>query len=209
MNEILSLKRKGLESHIRATFPNFELINKQESTLMRCLSKLLFFNKKFMTNFVTVIGNKVYVPTLPWNEDNPYGACEVLSHEFVHMRDGQALGVLFKFLYLCPQILALLSVFAVWNPWWLLCLVFLLPIPAPFRAYFEFRAYVVSMAVRWWLLSNKTDPQYYLKQFTTGNYYWMFPFEKVLHKKFEQEFERIQADDLKPHEEEIKKALKV
>ena len=209
MNEVLSLKRKSLESHIKETFPDFEFINKKESTLMKWLSKLLFFNKRFMTSFITVIGNKMYVPMLPWKENNPYGACEVLAHEFVHMKDNQRLGPLFKFLYLCPQILMLLSVFAFWNPWWFLCLGFLLPIPAPFRAYFEFKAYVVSMAVCWWLLSTAPDPNHYIKQFTTGNYYWMFPFEGVLGKKFEQELERIQADDLKSYEQEIKKALKV
>ena len=209
MKEILSLKRKSLERHIKETFPDFELIDKQESTLMKCLSRLLFFNKKFMTNFITVIGSKVYVPGLPWKEDKPYTACEVLSHEFVHMKDNQKLGPLFKFLYLCPQILTLLSVFAFWNPWFLLCLAFLLPLPAPFRAYFEFKAYVVSMAVRWWLLSTKADPDYFVNQFTSANYYWMFPFKKILNKKFQEEFLRIKSDDLKPYEEEIKKALKV
>jgi len=209
MNEILSLKRKSLESHIKEAFPDFELISKQESTLMKWLSKLLFFNKRFMTSFISVIGNKVYVPSLPWKEDNPYGACEVLSHEFVHMKDNQKLGPLFKFLYLCPQILTLLSVLVFWNPWWLLCLGFLLPIPAPFRAYFEFKAYVVSMAVQWWLLSAKADPEFFVKQFTSANYYWMFPFKKILNKKFQEEFFRIKDGNLKSYEQEIKKALKV
>ena len=209
MNEVLSLKRKSLESHIKETFPDFEFINKKESTLMKWLSKLLFFNKRFMTSFITVIGNKMYVPMLPWKENNPYGACEVLAHEFVHMKDNQRLGPLFKFLYLCPQILMLLSVFAFWNPWWFLCLGFLLPIPAPFRAHFEFKAYVVSMAVQWWLLSKKANPEFFVNQFVSANYYWMFPFKRILNKKFEEEFTRIKDGNLKPYEQEIKKALKV
>ena len=209
MNEIFTLKRKSLESHIEEEFPEYELLDKKNSTLMKWLSKLLFFNKDFMSRYITVVGAKVYVPQVPWNTNKPLSACSVLAHEWVHMKDGKKFGPLFKFLYLCPQILAPLALLGFFNSaffWFALCL---LPIPAPFRAWFEFRAYVVSIAVRWWLAKQPTNGEWLTRQFTSSAYYWMFPAKTFLRKKFEKEFERIQQDDLKDYEQEIKKALKV
>ena len=40
-------------------------------------------------------------------------------------------------------------------------------------------------------------------QYTTGAYYWMFPFKSFLIKQFAKEFERIKRDDLKDYEQEI------
>ena len=88
----------GLERHIKEEFPTFEYIDKRNSFLMKCLSKLLFFNKEFMTRYITVIGAKVYVPQMPWKPNAPYTACEVMAHEWVHMKDGKAFGPLFKFI---------------------------------------------------------------------------------------------------------------
>jgi len=209
MKEILTLKRKGLESSIKEEFPQFEIVDKRESPLMMLLSKLLFFNKAFMTKFVTVIGNKVYVPQVPWKEDDPSTACEVLAHEWVHMKDGYKLGPIFKFLYLFPQILTPLALLGFINPLFFLFVLCALPIPAPFRAYFEFRAYVVTIAVRYWILSQPTSIEWLVSQFTSSSYYWMLPAKKFLTKKFTEEYIRICKDELHPYEREIKKALKI
>ena len=56
---------------------------------------------------------------MPWKPNAPYTACEVMAHEWVHMKDGKAFGPLFKFLYLFPQILAPLAVLAFWK-WWMI-----------------------------------------------------------------------------------------
>lgn len=209
MNEILTLKRKSLESSIKEEFPDFQYVDKRKSTLMKLLSKLLFFNREFMTRYITVVGNKVYVPTLPWKENSPYTACEVLSHEWVHMKDAKRLGIIFKLLYLFPQVLAPLALLGFFNPWFFLFAICLAPIPAPFRAYFEFRAYVVSVAVRYWLLNQVSSTEWLVNQFAGSGYYWMLPAKKFLTKKFVEEYARIVKDDLKPYEQEIKKALKV
>ena len=209
MKEILTLKRVSLEGHIKKEFPTFEYIDKRNSFLMKCLSKLLFFNKHFMSRFITVIGAKVYVPQMPWKPNAPYTACEVMAHEWVHMKDNKTFGPLFKFLYLFPQILAPLALFAFWKPWMIFFLVCAAPIPAPFRAWFEFRAYVVSIAVRWWLLKQEPNLHWVTKQFTESNYYYMLPAEKFLKKKFVKELERIKRGDLKEYEKDIKTALKI
>ena len=87
MKDSLQYKRSFVEQCMKAEYPDFELVDKRYSKLMQVLSKILFFNKDFMTRFITVIGHKVYVPQLPWKKSNPYGAIEVLCHEWVHMKD--------------------------------------------------------------------------------------------------------------------------
>ena len=199
--------RENLEKHIKKEFPRFEIIDKRESKLMKLLSKVLFFNKTFMTSYITVIGSKVYVPKMPWKKTNPFGAASVLAHEWVHMKDGKRLGFLFKFLYLFPQILAPLALLGFWNPWFFLSLLFILPYPALWRAKFELRGYTISMAASWWLLDREPDYDFYVRQFTGPGYYFMYPFEDHMRERLEEEFERIKADQLEPHELHIKRVL--
>ena len=199
--------RKNLEKHIKKEFSDFELIDKRNSLLMKLLSKILFFNKKFMSSYITVIGNKVYVPELPWKEDNPYGATEVLAHEWVHMKDNKRLGMAFKLLYLMPQILTPLCLLGFWNPWFFLAILCILPFPAPWRTKFELRGYTISMACRYWLLGREPDYHFFIKQFTGPNYYFMCPFEDYVRSCLKDEFTRIKADRLEPHELHIKRVL--
>ncbi len=199
--------RKNLEKHIKKEFPKFEIIDKRESKLMKLLAKVLFFNKTFMTSYITVIGSKVYVPKMPWKEDNPYGATEVLAHEWVHMKDGKRLGFLFKFLYLFPQILAPLALLGFWNPWYFLFALCILPLPAPWRTKLELRGYTISMACRYWLLGREPDYHFFIKQFTGPNYYFMCPFEDYVRSRLEDEFARIKAERLEPHEVHIKRSF--
>ena len=199
--------RGSLEQHIKKEFPKFEIIDKRESKLMKLLSKVLFFNKTFMTSYITVIGSKVYVPKMPWKKTNPFSAISVLSHEWVHMKYGKQLGFMFKLLYLFPQILTPLFLLGFWNPWFFLFALCILPFPALWRAKFELRGYAISMAVSWWLLDRRPDFDFYAKQFTGPAYYWMYPFEDYIRERLEEEFERIRADQLEPHEKQIKKVL--
>ena len=198
-----TLLRNNLELEIKKEFPNFELVDKRDSLLMKVLSKVLFFNKTFMSRYITVIGNKVYVPSLPYKEDDPLGACVILAHEWVHMKDAKRWGLLFKFRYLFPQIFAFLAPLGlVWPPAWLFAL-FLLPLPAPGRAELEFRAYTVSMAVVWWLTSQEPSWGFYKRQFNSSAYYWMYPYSAVVEVTLKEEFERIRSMDLRPHERQI------
>ena len=61
--------------------------------------------------------------------------------------------------------------------------------------------------VSWWLLDRRPDFDFYAKQFTGPNYYYMYPFKDYMKERLEEEFERIRADRLEPHEEHIKKVL--
>ena len=183
--------REKLEGHIEKQIPGFRIEDKRKSPLMRLLSKLLFFNKTFSTGYVTTLYPKVYVPELPWREKDHVAAIATLAHEYVHLKDRKRMWLFFNFLYLFPQNLgtfALLGAFGN-SPLWYLCLLFLLPIPSPTRAWLEFRGYRMTLAV-WahflgsnWRYGRFVD-SIVEKQFSGSAYYWMFPFDRYLVKKF-------------------------
>ena len=203
------MKLADIMSAIKYEFPDFKIIEKKDSRLMRILAKVLFFNKNFMTRYITVIGSTVYVPSKQRMKENPYAALEVLCHEWVHMKDNKAMGPLFKLLYLTPQIFSLVALASLWtgNLWWLGFLVFLLPFPSFGRSELEMRAYSVSMAVAWWVLEQEPDYEKISKYFTSSAYYWMYPIKEAAIEDLEENFERIKRMELRPHEQQILEIL--
>jgi len=199
-------KVKALIEIIKKDFPDFEVIDKKQSTLMSVLSKVLFFNKKFMTHYTTTVGNKIYVPDLSFLDDED-NAFIVLAHEYVHMCDNKRLGPLFKLLYLSPQIFALLSLFAFWNITWLWCLLFLLPLPSPGRTWFEYRGYSMSMACYYFLYGVKPEVKWYLDYFSTSLYYWMCPFRDYLAGKLDKSLDDIVNNRLTVEQAKVKELL--
>ena len=173
---------------------------------MSVLSKVLFFNKKFMTHYTTTVGNKIYVPDLSFLDDED-NAFIVLAHEYVHMCDNKRLGPLFKLLYLSPQIFALLSLFAFWNITWLWCLLFLLPLPSPGRTWFEYRGYSMSMACYYFLYGVKPEVKWYLDYFSTSLYYWMCPFRDYLAGELDKSLDDIVNNRLTVEQAKVKELL--
>jgi hypothetical protein len=190
---------------------------KDESTLMKIIGWLLFFNKAFMTRFVTTIGKTVYWPNKEkFEERKDVGILVTLAHEYQHVKDAQKItSFLFSILYLFPQILALPGVLLtiaglVWIPlmafgviswsWWLLpfllTLIFIAPIPAPWRKHYELKGYIMSLfmaneyykerefsdELRLDLLKSQIEMKN--EQFVGPGYYFMWPFgvEKDLEK---------------------------
>ena len=196
-----------LEEHVREKIPGFKIVEKSESLWMKILSKILFFTPDFMGRFVTTFYPKVYVPSkLRW-ESNNFSSIITLTHEYVHLFDRKRLKLLFNFLYLSPQVFVVFALLYPINPWCLLFLLCLLPIPSPGRAWGEFRGYRMSMATYYWLSGERYNAQFMAHQFTSSNYYWMFPFESFLKGAFDREYKKIVADDLSPELREIKNVL--
>ena len=96
---------EALLVEIKKEFPDFDIIKKTDSKLMKlidvCLKVITFGQMKtFMTNFITTLGVKVYV-TEKWESSRLVDKVEVLRHERIHMRQGKKYGrFLFSFLYL-------------------------------------------------------------------------------------------------------------
>ena len=197
--------RTDLYIHISEKVPGFKIRSKKDSPLMRALSNLLFFNKGFMSRYITTIYPVMYVPGW-WGKYKNMSLVElgIIAHEYVHLHDRKRLGWLFNILYLSPQVFSLLAFGAFWNLWFLMALLFLLPWPSPGRAWLEFRGYRMSIAFHYWAKKEKCDLDMIVEEFTNSNYYYMFPFKKLLIKKFNKEYDKIVAENLTSELKELK-----
>jgi hypothetical protein len=129
---------------------------KDSSRFMWLLGKILFFNPRFMTGYITTIHRTVYFPTKDFAKDD-YRVWSIMAHEAVHAADSRKWTFpAFACAYLFPQILAVAALGAFggfWDLKWLWCLAalaFLAPIPAYGRMRLEMRGYAMSMAVHNW-----------------------------------------------------------
>lgn len=168
-------------------YTEFYVKRKRESFLMRIFKYILFFVPGFYTDYITAIGKTIYFP-----DNSELGSHESLvgvAHEFQHIMDNKNHRFYYSLSYLFPQILSLLSIFAIFSPWSFLFLIFLLPIPAPFRKYYEVRGYKASIYTFYLFLLkenyNLKDIKELLnsyalycseKFFTGPAYYFMWPF---------------------------------
>lgn len=187
-----------LTAKAQTYFPNLQVKYKDQSLLMRILGKVLFFNPTFMTQYVTTLGNTVYLPNKQYATQYPEDAITVFIHECTHMHDEQKLGkISYTLGYMFPQLLFvvmwLLLFLVSWKIVLPLSLLFLAPLPAPWRAYFEQRAYFVQMLVNSKIYGADPvkDGTLFAGWFRNGNYYFMWPFEQDA--VFLQEAANIQA----------------
>lgn len=179
----------ALYKEISKRHPKFSIKRKETSTFMKFLfeiSLMRLWNKNFMTNYITTIGNTIYWP-MDRRDESPVGSSQsdfdVLAHEYMHIFDRQRLGTLvYTLSYLFPQWLALLSlgaIGAIWTPWcylFLLCLLFLAPWPASGRRDIELRGYGMDLAVKEWRSGVMGTEEFYnfsTEQFTGWSYYRM------------------------------------
>ena len=160
-------------------FPDFEIIEKKDSTLMKvidvCLKVITLGQmNKFMTGFITTLGQKVYV-TDSWKQGSLIRQSEILRHERVHMRQAKKYGrFLFSFLYL------------------------MVPLPAGlayFRKKFEQEAYEESMRALYEYLGVGAfvhhNREAIITQFISANYFWMWPFRKNVEAWYDDTAKKI------------------
>lgn len=184
-------------------FPSLQVKYKNQSTFMKVLGTILFFNKSFMTDYVTTIGSIIYIPDQNYMKLHPVSGSVTFLHELVHIYDsGKISRPLFTFLYLLPQIMALLLLpLFFFLKWWIvlpLVLLCLAPIPAYFRMVFEKRAYISSIYTLNALgkrlnfnphLANQVS--FFVEQFCNSYYYFMYPFKKELNKQFNEAMQKV------------------
>jgi hypothetical protein len=174
---------------------------KDEWWVMKAMNLVVgLFNRQFMTRYTTTFGDTVAFPTRSMIHA-PEGSDEatkrkadtkyvrVMIHEMVHILDHRKYKAIpYSWLYTCPQIMALLALGAFgafWNIeylWFLLCLGFLLPWPAPGRVWAEKRGYTMTMAFYKWQFGTvlMADPDWIeehfdwiVNNFTGWGYYKM------------------------------------
>jgi len=102
------LSKEGYEQlllDIKREFPEFKIVKKSESNLMKTINgflKVLSFGKinSFMDSFITTLGTTVYVPD-SWDERSPSTRAITMRHERIHMKQSRELGRLkFSLFYL-------------------------------------------------------------------------------------------------------------
>ncbi len=183
MAESRLTKFEQLVEELKVHVP-FRIRFKNEATEMEVIAAFVEpFSPDFMENYTTVIGSTIYFPdrfSLMQNEER---AMRTLAHEAVHLLDAERWRMpFFSLAYIFPQVLALGLFSFPWLGWWaFLFLLFLLPLPSPFRYYFESRAYAIDL-----LLSpperQESMMQHIIRQFSGWGYYKMFPFPKLVEK---------------------------
>jgi hypothetical protein len=167
---------------------------KDESAFMRLCGKLAFFTPEFMSSITTTMGATVYFPSRAWVEEDYGRAWRVLCHELVHVEDYRALGKngwLFGVGYAMPQGLAVLALLGIpFHSWWfLLFLLLLAPLPAPWRKAAEMRGYAMTMAVRYWTFGGgipKELKDHIVQNFVGPKYYFMWPFKGAVEREVGQ-----------------------
>ena len=161
---------------------------KDEAWEMQLLNLLvMWFCPEFLTRYTTVIGRTIYFPNRLYVRHHPRSAMRTLAHEAVHLLDQRRWGTgLFALSYLFPQVLGLgLFLFPWIGAYAFLFLIFVAPWPAPFRYYFEARAYALDYLTAAPPFRDATL-RGIAHQFESWDYYRMYPFPdaveaKVLH----------------------------
>lgn len=203
---------QDLVSAAQKHFPSLQVKYKNQSTFMKFLGTILFFNKGFMTNYVTTIGSTIYIPDETYMKLHSVSGSVVFLHELVHIYDsGRITRSLFTFLYLLPQIMALfLLPLLFFIKWWIvlpLILLCLAPIPAYFRMTFEKRAYISSIYTLNALGKRlnfdphlDTQKTFFVDQFKDSYYYFMWPFDVTY--EFNQAITLVQSGQ-RPYQDPI------
>jgi hypothetical protein len=176
------------ESVVLERFPQAKMKFKDESKLMKLIGFLMFFNRRFMTDYITTVGFTIYFPSRKWVENNYGSTLWVMTHEFIHLWDRNecikenkvdtfAIG------YLSPQLFSLISIFAFlafFNSWFLLFLIFLgfmLPWPSKWRTTWELNGYGMTMLFYGFIQRTQYNALEHATvladEFTTAQYYWM------------------------------------
>lgn len=176
LSDVSSLRRE-----IEREFPAFQIVRKEDSSLMRtinvCLLVLSFGRtRRFMHDFVTTIGEVVYVPS-SWVIWSNASVRSVLRHERVHMRQKRRYGfLLFAFLYL------------------------FFPLPVLFARYrvaFEKEAYEETIRSDHACGKNVRDPLYryrMVQHFVSEEYLWMTWDRRAIEMWFDSFVRNLTAD---------------
>jgi hypothetical protein len=199
--ETLTLKPLSeafLEEVARKHNVNAKVYRKQSSWLMKIVGFIIKpFNPQFMVTYTTTIGSTIYVPD-DFMKYEDLHMLEIIAHETQHIIDHSKGKLLFTLGYLFPQCLALLSIFSIaaiwhlWMLWFLASLVFLSPIPSPFRYKSELAGYRTSVVFGRFV--HKYPDSYMehvykwvVEQLSKKSYYFAWPFPDSIRKDLKDE----------------------
>ena len=196
-NEVFADYRKLCEERWGVT-----IVEKSESKLMKAIAAVMFFNKTFLTEYITTIGTTIYWPKAAEVNGRDF---KTLFHESQHAYDYKKFPIWFILSYLSPQIFSIFALMAfvslTGNMLWLLsllCLLMLAPIPSVMRTHWEVRGYSCGIAAHVWLdgVFPERYKKHYKKNFTTSAYYFMWPFSRSMDRKLKRAEQKVRMDAL-------------
>lgn len=207
-------RRNKFISLLKEKEPKLNIAFKDESTLMKAIQYVLFFNPAFSTGFITTIGKTIYFPSASYfNGLTDNAIMNILSHEYIHIRDSSK-NPFFYFLYLLPQIAApLFLLLGIWS-WIAASIMFaicLAPWPAFFRKKYEFHGYTADLFIsNYFLLERgiskeerakilKSKADVFKTYFSDFSYYKMWPFN--MDKEFSDIIDKILSGDISREDE--------
>ena len=180
------LDSKGYQSlleDVKTEFPDFKIVKKEDSFLMKAINAFLSaitFGKmnSFMKSFITTIGNTMYVPS-EWDLKSPSTKAITVRHERIHMRQSRDVGrIKFSLLYL------------------------LFPFPtvvAYYRMKFEQEAYEESLKALFEYYGSKFLTQAtkdnIVNHFTSAEYFWMWPWKAGVEKWYDKAVSKIKLGE--------------
>ena len=170
-------------AEIRREFPRFRVVSKKGSPLSRVIDATLKIvtlghQREYLTHYYTVIFHTLYTPD-GWEESDDIDRVITLRHERVHLRQLRRYtppGMVF--LYLFP----------------------FFPLGLAYgRARIEWEAYAETLratAELRGLPAARSDRlrRHILKQFTSGSYGWMWPFEGQLARWYDEALAQIERE---------------
>ena len=121
------------------------------------------FNKRYLTDYTTVMFGQIWFPDPDWYARQPPAALvALLCHEAVHLADARRFPGWFQLSYL-----------------------FLLPAGVTMRAHWEYRAYAESLRVKMCMDGDVSDQwiDWVVERFTGPDYLFMWAFPGILRRR--------------------------
>lgn len=176
------LELAAVESRILREFPDFKMIPKDKSWLMKVVGvflKIITFGCmiSFMSRFATTIGNTVYTGR-NWVDMPPIQKATILRHEQVHMRQRKRMGTVR---------------YALYYLFWPLPIIF-----AAGRRNLEMEAYTESLLAyeEYYGVEALKQPEFRNKvigNFTSPSYFWMWPFRSRIERWYDGVVHRLEV----------------
>ena len=175
---------------MREEFPDFDILPKAGSRMMKTLDVLLRIitfgmMRTFMTDFTTTLGDSMYV-TASWDDLHPLLKCITLRHERVHMRQKK------RYFRTIPWLS--FTIYGFKYCMWIL--------PAGLamaRKLYEQEAYEETMRARAeyfgvYELRDVRLRKYIVDHFLSANYFWTWPYRSAVEAWYDDTVREIRFD---------------
>ncbi len=192
-----------LERQIKHTVNGFENRFKDESFWQKILGFLMFWNRRYMTDFISTFFPFVYWPNRKSYTVDKRGSFKGLAHEWVHLLDDRDHRGWFGFSYISVQVWAIVSVLALLSIWfglWFLFflagLLFLAPWPSPWRLKWEVRGYAMGLAIEYWTRGRISDSHIegVIEHMTGSGYYFTWWSKRGVRKRLDAVVRAIERE---------------